>query len=193
MTRDSIDILRVYSPSISALSLTLLKWAFTQAWQTALMITRLPLPFSPPRVGSLLTLPGKLLPTRFHSKGLTLLLNRLLAEPLREDELVFLQGRVLQIEVLDLGLDYRLSIEDKKFVPAASKNSVDVRFGGKAREFLLLGLNEEDPDTLFFQRRLQLEGDTELGLEIKNLLYSLDENLLPDPLHRLAKRLLPLL
>ncbi len=157
------------------------------------MITRLPLPFSPPRVGSLLTLPGKLLPTRFHSKGLTLLLNRLLAEPLREDELVFLQGRVLQIEVLDLGLDYRLSIEDKKFVPAASKNSVDVRFGGKAREFLLLGLNEEDPDTLFFQRRLQLEGDTELGLEIKNLLYSLDENLLPDPLHRLAKRLLPLL
>lgn len=157
------------------------------------MITRLPLPFSPPRAGSLLTLPGKLLPVRLHSKGLALLLNRLLAEPLQHEELDFLEGRVLQIEVLDLALDYRLSVQGNKFIPAPHQNTADVRFGGKAREFLLLALNEEDPDTLFFQRRLQLEGDTELGLEIKNLLYSLDDTLLPDPLHRLAKRLLRIL
>jgi predicted lipid carrier protein YhbT len=141
----------------------------------------------------LLTLPGKLLPARLHSKGLALMLNRLLGEPLHLGELEFLEGRVLQIEVLDLALDYRLSIQDNRFVAAANQNTVDVRFGGKAREFLLLALNEEDPDTLFFQRRLQLEGDTELGLEIKNLLYSLDEDLLPDPLHRLAKRLVRVL
>ncbi|SNB73692.1 SCP-2 sterol transfer family protein [Kingella negevensis] len=29
---------------------------------------------------------------------------------------------------------------------------------------------EEDPDTLFFNRKLQIEGDTELGLITKNLL-----------------------
>ncbi|WP_456406437.1 ubiquinone anaerobic biosynthesis accessory factor UbiT [Thiolapillus sp.] len=152
------------------------------------MITRLPLPFSPPHVGSLLTLPGRLLPNRLHSQGLTLLLNRLLSEPLANGELDFLQDRVLQIEVMDLALDYRLTLRDGKLAAAPAQNAPDVRFGGKAREFLLLALNEEDPDTLFFQRRLQLEGDTELGLEIKNLLYSLDEDLLPDPLHRVASK-----
>ena len=76
-----------------------------------------------------------------------------------------------------------------KLAAAAPGSAPDVRFGGRSREFLLLALNEEDPDTLFFQRRLQLEGDTELGLEIKNLLYSLDGDLLPDPVHRIASRL----
>jgi hypothetical protein len=33
-----------------------------------------------------------------------------------------------------------------------------------------LALRREDPDTLFFTRRLVLEGDTELGLALKNAL-----------------------
>ena len=32
------------------------------------------------------------------------------------------------------------------------------------------GLRLEDPDTLFFSRRLVIEGDTELGLALKNAL-----------------------
>jgi len=35
-------------------------------------------------------------------------------------------------------------------------------------------LREEDPDTLFFKRKLQIEGDTELGLITKNLLDSVE-------------------
>jgi predicted lipid carrier protein YhbT len=35
-------------------------------------------------------------------------------------------------------------------------------------------LREEDPDTLFFARRLTIEGDTELGLVAKNLLDGID-------------------
>jgi predicted lipid carrier protein YhbT len=157
------------------------------------MITRLPLPFSPPSAGTLLRLPGKLLPVRLHSRGLTLILNRLLAEPLAAGELDFLQDRILRIEVMDLALDYRLTLLNGKLAAAPGGAEEDVRFGGNVREFLLLALNEEDPDTLFFQRRLQLEGDTELGLEIKNLLYSLEDDLLPDPLHRLAQRVLAIL
>jgi predicted lipid carrier protein YhbT len=37
----------------------------------------------------------------------------------------------------------------------------------------------EDPDTLFFQRLLAIEGDTALGLEIKNFLYRLEWEALP--------------
>ena len=153
------------------------------------MITRLPFKFPLPGTGALLQLPGKLLPGKLHSRGLTLLLNRLLSEPLANAELGFLQDRILQIEVMDLALDHRLTIHNNKLVAASSQATPDVRFGGNAREFILLALNKEDPDTLFFQRRLQLEGDTELGLEIKNFLYSLDDNLLPDPVHKLASRI----
>ena len=39
---------------------------------------------------------------------------------------------------------------------------------------LLLATRREDPDTLFFNRRLNIEGDTETGLHVKNLLDSLE-------------------
>ena len=45
--------------------------------------------------------------------------------------------------------------------------------------FYQLLQRQEDPDTLFFNRRLSIEGDTELGLMVKNTLDALD----PDILH----------
>ena len=52
------------------------------------------------------------------------------------------------------------------------------RFPGRTA-FLLLASRQEDPDTLFFRRRLVIEGDTELGLAVKNLVDSLDPDLMP--------------
>jgi predicted lipid carrier protein YhbT len=43
-----------------------------------------------------------------------------------------------------------------------------------AYDFLMLATRREDPDTLFFSRRLAIEGDTELGLFTKNALDALD-------------------
>jgi predicted lipid carrier protein YhbT len=154
-----------------------------------LNIPRPPLAISPPSLRELLRLPGRLLPPALHSRGLCLVLNPLLREPLKNRELWFLEERVLQIAVTDLALDYRLTLEKGQLAAASPGRTPDVRFGGTAREFLALALNHEDPDTLFFQRRLQLEGDTELGLEIKNFLYSLEEGLLPPALERPAEAL----
>jgi predicted lipid carrier protein YhbT len=50
----------------------------------------------------------------------------------------------------------------------------DLTIGAAAHDLLLLARREEDPDTLFFSRRLALEGDTELGLLVKNTLDALD-------------------
>ena len=41
------------------------------------------------------------------------------------------------------------------------------------RDYLSLALRREDPDSLFFSRRLVVEGDTALGLVVKNALDSL--------------------
>jgi predicted lipid carrier protein YhbT len=35
-------------------------------------------------------------------------------------------------------------------------------------------MRKEDPDTLFFSRRLLMEGDTELGLLVKNTLDAME-------------------
>jgi O2-independent ubiquinone biosynthesis accessory factor UbiT len=48
---------------------------------------------------------------------------------------------------------------------------------------LLIAARKEDPDTLFFQRRLKIEGDTELGLEVKNLIDGIDIEQLPHSIH----------
>jgi predicted lipid carrier protein YhbT len=47
---------------------------------------------------------------------------------------------------------------------------------------------QEDPDTLFFLRRLMIEGDTELGLAVKNLLDSRDPDDLPHWLWNILQR-----
>lgn len=40
--------------------------------------------------------------------------------------------------------------------------------------FLQLAARQEDPDTLFFNRTLSIEGDTELGLIVKNMLDAME-------------------
>ncbi|MNT73963.1 SCP-2 sterol transfer family protein [compost metagenome] len=70
----------------------------------------------------------------------------------------------------------------------AETAKADVTIRGNWREFLLLASRQEDPDTLFFRRRLVIEGDTELGLTLKNLIDSLDPEVLPVWLWRNLER-----
>src|SRR5690606_31026624 len=80
----------------------------------------------------------------------------------------FMQGRRLGIEVSDLGLAWVLELDGERLraVDAAAEASVR----GSATDLLLLASRLEDADTLFFQRRLEVTGDTELGLTARNLL-----------------------
>lgn len=104
--------------------------------------------------------------------------NRLFAEPLAEGAFDVLDGHWLRLEVSDLGLGWSLTRahEGLRFADACVA-SVTIR--GRWRDFLLLAARQEDPDTLFFRRRLVIEGDTELGLAVKNLIDSLDPDSLP--------------
>ena len=109
---------------------------------------------------------------------------RLFAEPLQDGEFDVLQGRWLRIEVSDLGMAWSLT-RDAVGLRLARESSVDVCIRGNWKEFLLLASRQEDPDTLFFRRRLVIEGDTDLGLAIKNLVDSLDSDLMPPRLWQL--------
>ncbi|SHE33585.1 Predicted lipid carrier protein YhbT, contains SCP2 domain [Modicisalibacter ilicicola DSM 19980] len=95
-------------------------------------------------------------------------LNRTFAEPLVEGEFDALEGRRITLSVSDLGVSLTLGLENQRLVMLDAPGEATIRGGW--REFLCLATRREDPDSLFFQRRLLIEGDTELGLMVKNLL-----------------------
>ena len=115
------------------------------------------------------------------------LLNRLFARQIADGDLDFMHGRNLRVEVMDAGMHFELGFDGRRLFAAGGQNA-DLVFRGNVYDFLLLAARREDSDTLFFQRRLQIEGDTEMGLEIKNFLDAIDVGALLD--YHLVERLL---
>ncbi len=125
--------------------------------------------------------PLRLLPPRLHGGGLSLMLNHLLAHPMADGELDFLRDRVVSLEITDLRLGFRLMLGENGFGSVSADAEPTVRFSGDLYTFLLLATQREDADTLFFQRRLRIEGDTAIGLHLKNFLDALETLPLPGP------------
>ena len=99
---------------------------------------------------------------------------------LPKDALADIEGRTIGFEVRDLGLTSAVTFLGTRFWRAEPENA-ELMMRANAAQFLQLATRQEDPDTLFFNRTLVVEGDTELGLIIKNLLDSLETTTLPFP------------
>lgn len=115
-------------------------------------------------------------------QALTYLISWQLNEALSEGELAFLEGKWLQIDVRDLGLSWAMTLcaqKQKIVIKPAGAVTADVLFSGEANDLILIAARLQDPDTLFFQRRLWVEGDTELGLYVKNLMDAIDVAAMP--------------
>ena len=78
------------------------------------------------------------------------------------------------IRISDAGLSYRITLADGRLQTAGQDRIHDLSIEGSIYDFLLLASRREDADTLFFNRRLRLGGDTELGLYVKNFLDALE-------------------
>lgn len=127
-----------------------------------------------PRLPRLLAAPLVRLPNPIHSRLLALALNRTLGEALREGDLDFLQDQSLSIRVRDAGIDFRLTLDNGQLATASPARKCDLVIEGTVYDFMQLLGRQVDPDTLVFQRRLVMQGNTELGLEVKNFLDGLD-------------------
>ena len=142
----------------------------------------------PPRLANVVTR----FPVAPPSVAFSVAANRLLWPALKTLDWQALAGRRYAIRVTDMGLSLRFTVTSRGFAP--DSGAPDLTISAAARDFLLLIGRREDPDTLFFSRRLVSEGDTELGLTVKNLLDALDPEQvlgrLPLPLARTARRLM---
>ena len=64
-----------------------------------------------------------------------------------------IRGKVVCLNVRDAGIRVKLRIERGGYTPCPDRTEPDVTVSAGAREFLLLALRKEDPDTLFFNRQ----------------------------------------
>jgi predicted lipid carrier protein YhbT len=147
--------------------------------------------FFPPRpiLPAPLARPLKLIPGPVHSTVLTTALNVLFASRIQQSgDFEFLRDRVLAIKVRDAEVEYRFRYAGPAgFVPSQTTQQPDLTISGTIYDFLALATRHEDSDTLFFNRRVVMEGDTALGLELKNLLDGMDFEAIGGPLPPLLR------
>lgn len=109
-------------------------------------------------------------PTPLHERLLVLTVNQLLRGQALAERLEELDGKRFQLCVEDVPIALTFEIAGRNLTRSAL--APDVTFRGTLADFIALASRSEDPDTLFFQRRLAVEGETETGLHLKNLLDS---------------------
>ena len=146
-------------------------------------------PFRPPfsftipkfKLPALLATLGRKLPQWPHTLVLCTGLNAACKmRLLPEDDLKRLEGKTFLLDVLDTGscaaFTYRNELFRPLYTPVATP---DLAFRANLSAFLQLAARQEDPDSLFFSRELSIEGDTELGLIVKNMLDAVEWPKLP--------------
>ncbi|WP_417690151.1 ubiquinone anaerobic biosynthesis accessory factor UbiT [Pseudidiomarina sp.] len=90
----------------------------------------------------------------------------------------FLADRWVAITITDLGLNFVVTSRPQgaQHVLCVQPNANEVAVTMRVTWPVLLQLatQQVDPDTLFFRRKLLVTGDTELGLQLKNLLDTIE-------------------
>lgn len=113
------------------------------------------------------------LPMQPPAFALCAVLNRVLRPRLPADAVPPLSGRTVEVAVTDLGLTLRLRLGERGFVPAPGGDPAVLRIAADVAAYWRLLRGEDDADRLFFERALVMEGDTEMGLVLKNTLDAL--------------------
>jgi len=142
-----------------------------------------------------LHIPLRILPDAIHAVVLAGCFNHLMRGQSLPDRLREIEGKSVCIYIRDADARIPLQIH-KGYLRAVRSGRQQITISGNLDDFWQLATGKEDPDTLFFQRRLSIEGDTETGVHIKNLLDALEydwdahfDSVLLPPLSAVVKQL----
>ncbi len=140
-----------------------------------------PLPGPLRAIATLFARPLSRLPHGVQRHAAEALLNRVFGKAAKRGELDDLAGRRLVLEISDLGWRWPLTVHSGRILLAEHEAPAAATIRGNGTAFAAIALALADPDTLFFRRRLSIEGDTELGLAVKNFLAGFDPQDIPAP------------
>lgn len=124
---------------------------------------------------------GQKLPQWPHTLALVAGLNAALKmKLLPESELALLEDKLFRVRINDTGGEASYTYRNGMFRPVFRPGrEPDLAFAANLSAYLQLLARQEDPDTLFFNRELEITGDTELGLIVKNMLDAVEWPRLP--------------
>ena len=119
---------------------------------------------------------GQKLPQWPHALALVAGLNAALKmKLLPESELDALADKLFRVRILDTGGEATYTYRNGLFRPVfRPEREPDLAFAANLSAYLQMLARQEDPDTLFFNRELEITGDTELGLIVKNMLDAVE-------------------
>ncbi len=119
---------------------------------------------------------GQRLPQWPHALALVAGLNAALKiKLLPASELALLEDKLFRVRVNDTGGEATYTYHNGLFRPVfRPQREPDLAFAANLSAYLQLLARQEDPDTLFFKRELEITGDTELGLVVKNMLDAIE-------------------
>lgn len=139
-----------------------------------------------PRLPSPLQHIGARLPVGPVNTIATRVLGSIFAEALKDGSLDFLENREIAMHVDDLGFRIGFTVTHGR-LETTPGDSADAMISGPFAAFTWLAAKRADADTLFFHRHLLMEGDTEIGLSMKNLLDATGLDQLPQPMKQLLQ------
>ena len=122
-----------------------------------------------------LTVPVRLIPNWVDAVGAGVFIATIVdSRPAFREKLAALDGKVFFFDALDVKKSFYMHIKDRDIkVTPHYGGEPDVTMKGETSVLFGLLLGKEDPDTVFFSRRLEIEGDTAAAICFKNILNSL--------------------
>jgi predicted lipid carrier protein YhbT len=140
--------------------------------------------FSPVAIANVATK----MPLILNQKITEKLLNAAFSEQIQDGDFDFLIEQQLQIELIDAKLFIGVSFNQGQINCShfsAETFSADATLSINTYDAIGLTQQQIDPDTLFFQRKLKIRGDTELAHHVKNTIDTLDPKIIPEFLLKL--------
>lgn len=147
---------------------------------------RADMPPTSPWIARKLALPLNRLPGQPVQKTAIAVLNQVFTTAIAAGELDFFSGRSLRIQVDDIRFGLQFYFDGRRLRASPAGSHADVSLCGDVGCFMLLLSRREDPDTLFFQRRLRIEGKVDLGLGLKNFLDAWERPYIVEKIERLC-------
>jgi predicted lipid carrier protein YhbT len=124
-------------------------------------------------IDTLLTLALRLGPEAARTRLLAGLCNQVLRGQTMEARLIELEGRSVCLHLTNVPCSFYFRVRRGRLT-AATHGRADATIHVTIPDARRLAWRLEDPDTLFFHRRLCIEGDTETALHVKNLIDAFD-------------------
>ncbi len=131
--------------------------------------------------------PFRAMPAGIQCLMLRQILERVLGGRIAEGDFDCLIDKKVRITVVDMQLSWGFGLSSRREISISASAHADTEIRADAMTFLQIATQNADPDTMFFQRRLLILGDTELGHEVKNLMDSIESDRIPPTLLNLLQ------